>query len=511
VQERVYLLFVMTLGDSFDIIATLFTVPTIVICRASQRRLATERLGYPLSVYDDLRTRGCSYNLPSQKAGGTTSPAPAPCRTAAAAAAAVAAAALECTDTRPPNNGGTTPPGGCARETGAAAAAATVAASVAANASAASGLASSDLAALMNGASQPVATDAGKQINAPLALGQPGLANMNGLGAIFDLAPRPSEGGGQAGQARGERGPNAGAARRISKDGSGSMDDDDDELTQDEEDARKEGERAGDGGTTANNVCGSARSRGTKRALDDAPHGNAAVATSAAGGAPGTSAAPPEAQKAGATNLAWLRVGQQLQNSHPESSQAGVQEAHNLVSKLPRLTGQLELANAARTAVASGAPASVSAAGKIEDQMVKGNLHVPASSQPLHALLALCNSQSNKPHLPQLGTASPGSAAPAITDQKVSAAGGNSAAAAIASALRNAQAVATSAPKKATALDIQTLYQWQTKQGSSTAPVSPALGLPRPSNGEANNTSVFAHRRPSGGAHLGAPSQCMIS
>lgn len=93
VQERVYLLFVMTIGDSPDIIATLFSVPTIVICRASQRRLATERLGYPLSVYDDLRSRGCSYNLPSRKPGAMPQSPATPSRAAAAAAAAAVAAA----------------------------------------------------------------------------------------------------------------------------------------------------------------------------------------------------------------------------------------------------------------------------------------------------------------------------------------------------------------------------------------------------------------------------------
>lgn len=533
VQERVYLLFVMTLGDSPDIIATLFTVPTIVICRASQRRLATERLGYQLSVYDDLRTRGCSYNLPSRKPGGATSPAAPPCRSAAAAAAAVAAAAVGCTDTRTNSSSGG---GGGSKDSGSAAAAAAVAASVGAVVSgvapSAVPLASDSYAALMNGTSQPlaVASEGGKQINAPLAMVQPNVASMNGLGAIFDLAPRPnnpplhpacsdgSSGRARAGGVRAEGGSNAaarsagGAHSRGSKGGSGSMDDDD-ELTQDEDDYGKVSVRSGDRGA-GNNASSSARSCGLKRALNDAPVASTAAAS--------TSKSPADALKAGATNLAWLRVGQQqLQHTYPEHSQPGVQEAHNLVSKLPRLTGPSEASPAAggRAGVATGVPASISGPIKAEDNSVNGSLRSPTTSQPLQALLALCNSQSNKTHLTQqlaavAGTAAPGSAA-ASAEQRASAPGsapgGAAAAAAIASALRSATAatsISAPAAKKASALDIQKLYQLQAKRGSaapaSAGPAAPAVGLQQPPNSDATNMSAFGHLRGSNGAPMGA-------
>lgn len=499
-QERVYLLFVMTLGDSPDIIATLFAVPSIVICRASQRRLATERLGYPLSVYDDLRTRGCSYNLPSRKPGGATSPAAPPCRTAAAAAAAVAAAAVGgCNDARTNSSSG----GPGSKDSGSAAAAA-VAASV--SGAVPSALTTNDIAALMNNASQalPVASDGGKRINAPLPIAQAALANAQGLGAILDSAARASKpplhgtrsdgSSGRAGKPQTEGCANV-AGARGSRDGTDSMEDDD-ELTQDEDDTDKVNARPGDGTGTANNASSSARSRGTKRSSTDAPAASTVVAASSC-------KVPAEMLKLGAMNLAQLRVGgQQLPILQPEQNHPGVQEAHNLVSKVPRLT-ESSVAVGARAAVAAGVPVCELRA---EDHPVNGS--PPASSQPLQALLALCNSPSNKTHLSQQLAAVAGTGAPAgAAEQK----GGAAAAAAIASALRSTATASTlgvPVGRKASALDIQKLYQLQSKNGSSAgASAGPATAIAAAQRSPSNDSvsaAAFGHRRGISGSPLGA-------
>ena len=219
--------------------------------------------------------------------------------------------------------------------------------------------------------------------------------------------------------------------------------------------------------------------------------------------------------RAGATNLAWLRVGQQAPGPLPELAKPGTQEAHNLVSKLPRLVAPVDSAGAVGRPVATGAPApaSVGVPVKLEDLGVNSTLHAPNTSQPLQALLALCNSQSNKTHLTQqLAAVASGAHAPGGTEQKGSVAGApaGGASASIASALRTAAAatsISTPAPKKASVLDIQQLYQRQPKQGS-TAPlaavVGTATGAKASPQSDGHHAASFGHRRTSTGAPMGA-------
>lgn len=276
-------------------------------------------------------------------------------------------------------------------------------------------------------------------------------------------------------------------------------------MTQDEDDTGKPNAAA-----DPNAPGSAARSRGVKRPMHDAAAAGgsrAAVAVPA-----GSSKSSAEVVRAGATNLAWLRVGQPPQPppARQDRSQAqGVQEAHNLVSKLPRLLG------AADRPVATGAPASLGIPLKVEDLHGVNNsiLHAPATSQPLQALLALCNSQSNKTHLTQqLAAVASGAHAPGGTEQKGSVAGApaGGASASIASALRTAAAatsISTPAPKKASVLDIQQLYQRQPKQGS-TAPlaavVGTATGAKASPQSDGHHAASFGHRRTSTGAPMGA-------
>eukprot|EP00892_Ulva_mutabilis_P001362 jgi/Ulvmu1/11226/UM072_0063.1 len=276
-MERVYLLFVMTIGDSPDIIATLFSVPTIVICRASQRRLATERLGYPLSVYDDLRSRGCSYNLPSRKPGAMP-PSPAtPGRAAAAAAAAAVAAASAGVLDEVGHGGVAAPP---PVPTGIAVPAAVPLGSVAA----------AGIALLGNGGRRVSGGGASGALS-PMAMPM----RTDGRGTIFDLTPQPPD----ALAVHNGRAVSAPPAAHCTEGRAGS----DEERTQDE--------RAGGGGhrtaVPAGHITGNKRMSGE------------AAAAAVAGAGPH-----------GATNLVWL------QGPAPMSPGA-LKPAEDLTAKVARV------------------------------------------------------------------------------------------------------------------------------------------------------------------------------
>lgn len=274
-----YLLFVMTIGDSPDIIATLFSVPTIVICRASQRRLATERLGYPLSVYDDLRSRGCSYNLPSRKPGAMPpSPATPGRAAAAAAAAAVAAASAGVLD------------GAGAGASGAGPAGIAVPAAVPLGSVAAAGIA---LLAGSNGGRRVSGGAAASGALSPMAMPM----RADGRGTIFDLAPQPPE---ALAAHNGGRAVSAPPAARCGDGRSVS----DEERTQDERDAEGGGPAAT---AAAGNITGHKRMSG-----------DAAAAAVAGGGLHG------------ATNLVWLQ-------GHSPLSSGSLKPAEDLTAKVARM------------------------------------------------------------------------------------------------------------------------------------------------------------------------------
>lgn len=277
VQERVYLLFVMTIGDSPDIIATLFSVPTIVICRASQRRLATERLGYPLSVYDDLRSRGCSYNLPSRKPGAMP-PSPAtPGRAAAAAAAAAVAAAsagvLE----------------GCGGGGGGGIASAGTPVGLAVSAAVPLGsITAAGIALLAGGGDRRISGNGGGL--SPMAL--PMRSDGAGRGTIFDLAPQPPE----ALAAHNSRAVSAPPAARGCEGRSGS----DEERTQDD--------REHDGGAARGSLSGHKRGSAS---------GEAAAAMAMASGNPHS-------------GLMWMQ-------GPPPLPPSGLRPAEDLTAKVARM------------------------------------------------------------------------------------------------------------------------------------------------------------------------------
>jgi hypothetical protein len=145
----------------------------------------------------------------------------------------------------------------------------------------------------------------------------------------------------------------------------------------------------------------------------------------------------------------------------------------------------------------------------------------PASAGPqaLQDLLALFNSRSNKTHLTQQLAAVVGAAAPntATAEQRVrTATGGAAAAAAIASVIRSAAAgmpnVSGPVPggKKASALDIQNLYQnLQAPHGTAAGSAAPAPNMaPKGAllspKKDVNPLSLLGHRRVSGSTLMGA-------